>query len=353
MKSDIPVNLKDEWNDYDMLYIPIYYEALPVAVLLLDKPRNRTKPNRVSLRAQSIVHSCFIEVFHQYIYQENFPHSQILQDTVFGKGTIGVIKLDVLGKISSINIAAEHILSLDHEGLVDTDFFKHFSKDFIDQFTPYFDKAVQTLEITSFEIKYIGKNEVSEKLNVKLFPIHVLYEYRGMVCLVDYPEPTDIFKEYTNILTKLDPLTSAIQCDIKSIQNKLVEWLHDSFGFTYPRIYKLSEDETRMECIYFFDPRIKDIHFFDHSFNRNSLAASALIENKILHTSIYNRKYRDIRQIWKLLKTKGAIAVPLNVINDHKTVFVCDFDSNSLVMDMSKTIILRYFGNVLILTLKM
>jgi len=351
MKSDIPVNLRDEWNNYDMLYAPIYYEALPVAVLSLDKPRDRTKPNRVSLRAQSIVHSCLIEVFHQYVYQENFPHSQILQDTVFNKGTIGVIKLDELGKISSINIAAEHILSLDHEDLVDTDFLKHFSKDFIDQFTPHFDKAVQTLEITSFKVKYVGKNEESEELNIKLFPVHILYEYRGMVCLIDYPEPTDIFKKYADILTKLDPLTSAIQGDMNTIQSKLVEWLYNSFGFTYPRIYKLSEDETRMECIYFFDPRIKDIHFFNHSFNRNSLASSALIENKILYTSIYNKRFRDIRRIWELLKTKGAIAVPLNVINNHKTVLVCDFDSNSLVMDISKTIILKYFGNVLRLTL--
>ncbi|MCK4296406.1 MAG: hypothetical protein KAX28_07105 [Candidatus Marinimicrobia bacterium] len=52
MKSDIPVNLKDEWNDRDMLYVPIYYKTFPVAVLSLDKPRDISKIYRVSIRVQ-------------------------------------------------------------------------------------------------------------------------------------------------------------------------------------------------------------------------------------------------------------------------------------------------------------
>ncbi|MCK4690006.1 MAG: hypothetical protein KAT41_06905 [Candidatus Marinimicrobia bacterium] len=352
MKSDIPVNLKDEWNDRDMLYVPIYYKTFPVAVLSLDKPHDRTKPSRVSLRAQSIVHSYLIEVFKQYIYQENFPHSQILQKTIFEKGTIGVIKLDELGKISSINIAAEHILNLEHGNLINTDFLKLLSSGFLDQFTTHYNKTIQTLEVNSFKINYISKNKKSEELNVKLFPIHILYEYRGMICLIDYPESTDIYKIYANTLAKLDPLTSTLQGDIKSIQDKLIDWLRNSYGFTYPRIYELSEDETKMECKYFFDPSIKDIHFFDHSHNRNSLASSALIENKILYTTVNERRIRDVRRIRELLKTKGAIAIPTNVIENSKTVLVCDFDSESFVMDMSKEIIFKFFANILILTLK-
>ncbi|MCK4296407.1 MAG: hypothetical protein KAX28_07110, partial [Candidatus Marinimicrobia bacterium] len=84
-----------------------------------------------------------------------------------------------------------------------------------------------------------------------------MYEYRGMICLIDYPESTDIYKIYANTLTKLDPLTYTLQGDIKSIQDKLIDWLRNGYDFTYPRIYELSEDETKMECKYFFDPSIK------------------------------------------------------------------------------------------------
>ena len=352
MRTDIPIELDKVWNTHDMLYAPIYYNAYPVAVFALDSPFSGEVPNALNLRIPSMIHAILIEIIRQYVSIENSPHYQLLQHCIIGKGNIGIIEMDDNERIRQINGVAEIMLGLEFRKALNMHYTKAFDQKLLSEFIAGYREAQQTLEAVTVNIKFMDKHSITRNLRLDYFPIHVLYSYRGMICIFDYPENADVYKTYVNVMRKIDTLKASLVGDARVIQAKLIRWLRENYGFKYPRVYQVSEDQENLICKVFWDKNIKDTAFFNHTFNRNSLPSIALLEKKVLYTTDQDKYIRDVRRIWVALKTKGAIAIPLNLHEPLPVVLVCDFDTSIFTMNRSQEIIFSFFGSLLGTTLK-
>lgn len=350
--TEIPIETKDQWHPMDLLYAPLYYKTRPVAVLTLDDPKDQSTPTKVKLRVPQIIHSTIIQVISEYISQEYFSYSKELKEAIMAKGTIGIIEIGHDGKMTNINLAGEHILKLRKKDLSDLLFLKYFDERFETKIQPTFEEAAETLKPSLLQTIYYFPDNTSKDLIIEFFPQHVLYEYTGMICTVNYPESKDLYRLYSNILDRLSELSNTITGDFSEIQRKIIALLCRQFHFRFPRIYKLSVDKSTLECILSFDEETQDLAFFDHPYNRNSLGSTAIIDDQIIFTTKKERQIRDVRRIWKRLDTPGAIAIPLHVNETIKSVLVCDFLEPVFEIDMSKEIVFKFFSMVLGMTLK-
>jgi hypothetical protein len=147
-------------------------------------------------------------------------------------------------------------------------------------------------------------------------------------------------------------LSNTITGDFSEIQQKIITLLCKQFHFRFPRIYKLSDDKSTLECILSFDEETQELEFFDHAYNRNSLGSTAIIDDQIIFATKNERQIRDVRRIWERLDTPGAIAIPLHINETIHSVLVCDFLDPVFELDMSKEIIFKFFSMVLGMTLK-
>ncbi len=352
LRTDIPIELREIWNEHDMLYAPIYINTKPVAVVALDKPFNGEVPDKVNLRVATIIHCILIEVIQQYGIKENSPYYQQLQRCILDKGNVGVIEIDEWDHISAINGPVEIMLGLEATSCLNMPYTKVFNEDILLQLNEKFLASKQSLEIIQMSFDFSDKNKIKRSIRVSLFPVHILYSYRGMICIFDYPEESDIYKTYSNVLKKVDSMKAVMVGDARMIQSRLIKWLRDNYGFKYARIYQLSDNKEQLICKVFWDPDITDLAFFNHDYNRNSLPAAAMLERRILYTSLEKNQVRDIRRIWDALKTKSAIAIPLNLHENLQVVLVCDFDSKVFILDRAKETIFGFFAAVLTTTLK-
>lgn len=350
--TEIPIYVKDQWHAMDLLYAPLYYKSRPVAVLTLDSPKDKTTPNKVKLRIPQIIHSTLVQVISEYISQEYFSYSKELKEAIIAQGTIGIIEVKHDGKIKDINLAAEHILRLRKRNIESLFFLRYFDERFTKKIAPAFRKAAETLVPEKVESTFIFPDKTKKEMVLEFFPQHILYEYTGMICTVRYPESEDLYKIYSNIVNRLKEMSEAMIGDFSEIQRKIVFLLCRQFHFRFPRIYKVSDDKSTLECILSFDEETQDLAFFDHPYNRNSLGATAIIDDEIVFTTKLERHVRDVRRIWQRLDTPGAIAIPLHVNETIKSVLVCDFLEPVFELDMSREIIFKFFAMVLSMTLK-
>jgi len=350
--TEIPIYTKDQWHPMDLLYAPLYYKARPVAVLTLDGPKDKETPNKVKMRVPQIIHSTLIQVISEYISQEYFSYSKELKEAIIEKGTIGIIQVSHDGKITDINLAGEHILRLRKRNIESLFFLKYFDERFTKKISPAFRNAIEQLSPQKIETTFIYADDTRKDLILNFFPQHILYEYSGMICTITYPESRDLYKIYSTIVNQLREMSDTLTGDYSDIQRKIVFLLCRQFHFRYPRIYKVSDDKTTLECILTFNEETQDIAFFDHPYNRNSLGATAIIEDKILFTTKLEGQIRDVRRIWQKLDTPGAIAIPLHINENTKAVLVCDFLEPVFELDMAKEVILKYFAMILGMALK-
>jgi len=350
--TEIPIIAKDQWHPMDLLYAPLYYKTRPVAVLTLDDPKDLTTPNKARLRIPQIIHSTLIQVISEYISQEYFSYSKELKDAVMAKGTIGIIEVAHDTKITNINLAGEHILKLRKKNIESLFFLKYFAERFTKNISPTFTKAADTLTPCKVETTYLFGDGTSLDLVLEFFPQHVLYEYIGMICTITYPESRDLYKLYENILDRLGELSEKLTGDFPEIQQKVIFLLCRQFHFRFPRIYRVSDDNSTLECILTFDKETQDLNFFDQPFNRNSLGSTAIIENEVVFSTKADRQIRDIRRIWERLDTPGAIAIPIHITETVRAVLVCDFLEPLFELDRSKEIVFNYFSMILGMTLK-
>jgi hypothetical protein len=91
---------------------------------------------------------------------------------------------------------------------------------------------------------------------------------------------------------------------------------------------------------------------FCHPYNRNSLAANAILENEIVFSSEKEQIVRDLRRIWERLKTKAAIAIPLHILPEVKAALVFDIQEKDFFIDESRKLSLDLFSNLISLVLR-
>jgi len=351
IKTEIPIELKREWNKRDLLYAPIYVEARPVAVLTLDEPVNTTEPNKVNLRVPTIIHSLLFEIINRYYEQEYSLHFHQIQKKIIDMGTVGLLELDIENKIIDVNIAAEQLLKKSKEKLLKFRFEKIPSTNWYEQVSPLLTKAMETLEPQSGIITYTPY-EQTYKLEIHFLPIHKMFDYWGMLCTVTPSEKSEIFSFYRKIIDTIALVNRDLQGEPASIQAHLVDLLCKQYNLTYPRLYLLNRDHSQLDCIYSYDPSLTDLSLFNHAFNRNSLAANAIIDNRVVFTSIREPEVRDLRKIWDYLGTKAAVAIPIIISEDLKGALVCDADVENFFLDDSLELLLSLIGNLIALTLK-
>ncbi len=352
IKTEIPIHLKNEWHKRDLLYAPIYLDARPVAILNLDEPRDLNEPNKVNLRVPTILHSILNEIISSYYNEEFYKNFRKIQQTIIDKGTIGIIELSEENKIKSINIAVEQLLQKSTSTLLNVRLNKIFEGSWYDQLTPILEKAVETLEPQTCLVTYLDSGDNEHHLEIQLMPIHKMYDYSGMICTVSPPEKSEISHIYRQVLSALDQINTSLRGDLSTIQTALVKLMCQQYGLIYPRLYVLSDDLSTLKCLHSYDPRLTDLQFFDHAFNRNSLAANAILENQVLFTSTRERTIRDLRRIWDFLGTKAALAIPININSEIKAALVCDVESPNFFLDEAKKIILTFYGNLISMTFK-
>ncbi len=351
IKTEIPIELKREWNKRDLLYAPIYVEARPVAVLTLDEPVNTTEPNKVNLRVPTIIHSLLFEIINRYYEQEYSLHFHQIQKKIIDMGTVGLLELDIENKIIDVNIAAEQLLKKSKEKLLKFRFEKIPSTNWYEQVSPLLTKAMETLEPQSGIITYTPY-EQTYKLEIHFLPIHKMFDYWGMLCTVTPSEKSEIFSFYRKIIDTIALVNRDLQGEPASIQAHLVDLLCKQYNLTYPRLYLLNRDHSQLDCIYSYDPSLTDLSLFNHAFNRNSLAANAIIDNRVVFTSIREPEVRDLRKIWDYLGTKAAVAIPIIISEDLKGALVCDADVENFFLDNNLELLLSLIGNLIALTLK-
>ncbi|MDO9577226.1 MAG: hypothetical protein Q7J16_05025, partial [Candidatus Cloacimonadales bacterium] len=272
--TEIPIYAKDQWHPMDLLYAPLYYKARPVAVLTLDGPKDKTTPDKVRMRIPQIIHSTLIQVISEYISQEYFSYSQELKEAIMAKGTIGIIEISHDGKIKNINLAGEHMLRLRKRNIETLFFLKYFDDRFTKKIAPAFRNVAETLVPEKVESTFLYSDETSKDLVLEFFPQHVLYEYSGMICTISYPESKDLYRIYSNVVNRLKEMSDTMTGDFSEIQRKVVFLLCRQFHFRFPRIYKVSDNKSTLECILSFNEETQDLAFFDHDYNRNSLGAT-------------------------------------------------------------------------------
>jgi hypothetical protein len=348
----IPIDTKDLWNPMDLLYAPIYYQSRPIAVMTLDEPKDQETPNKVKLRIPSIILSTLREIIYGFIHQEYFSYSEDIKKAIIEKGTVGVIEVAEDDKMISINLAGEQLLKLRKKDVLQLFLSKHFDPRFITAIRPKFDEAVQSLTPTSIRTNFYYSDDTSKELVVGFYPQHILYEYYGMICTFNYPESLDLYKQYVNVLNRMRELSITITGDDTEILTNTVSLICQHFKFKYPRIYKLTDDLSTLECILVFDEDILDREFFNHPYNRNSLPATAIIDDEIIFSTRREPIIRDVRRIWERLNTQGAIAIPLHVSETIKAAFVCDLNEAEFEMDLSKEITFKFFATLLSMALK-
>jgi len=352
MSTEIPMKLREQWHENDLLYAPVLYESRPIAVLTIDSPKDKSVPDKVSLRVPTILHTLLQEIIEQFISQEYFSNYQLFEQKIIEKGTLGIIQTDHLGKITDINLTGEQILKLDHNRIVDNNFFRVLENDFVKQITPAMTQAIDMLEITSVVANYKEYTGKMTELEIVFFPQHVLWNYVGMNVVIKYPEAVEVYKIYSESLVRINAVNSAITGNFDTIRQNVVQALCDNYGLVYPRIYRLSNDGIKLECIFIYGFEEEMPDFFNHSYDRNSLAACAIIDDEISYCTTDDKKIRDIRRIWMRLNTKGAIAIPLHINEKEKFCLVCDMVSIPFVLDLPKEILFKYIANIISMTLK-
>lgn len=348
----IPIESKNQWHARDLLYAPVYYKSRPVAVLTLDSPRDGQVPNRINLRGPQIVHSCITEVILEFVSEEYFAHSQKIRKAIMDKGTIGIITLSESAGIIDMNHATEIILKLNKKEYLKRTLFKALQPEFVNRIKPVYDQASKDLQSQEVQATYTYEDGGTRQFVVQLFPLSVMYDYSGMICLLNLPESDDIHQQYTLTLRKLASMSSDIKGDFSTIQRTIIKQFCREFNFSYPRIYRLSNDRMTMECILSFDEKTQNLSFFDHPYNRNSVAASALIDDEIIFTTQKHPTIRDVRRIWQYLDTRGTIAIPVHVSENITAILVCDINGNDFQMDMSREIIFNFVATIIGLTLR-
>lgn len=350
--TEIPIDAKDQWHSMDLLYAPLYYKSRPVAVLALDEPKDKATPDRVKMRVPQIIHSTLIQVIAEYLSQEYFSYSEELKEAIIAKGTLGIIEVTHDDKIKFLNLAGEHILRLRSHKIESLYFLKYFDEKFTKKISPAFQKAQESLQPQNVESTFLYSDGTRRELVLEFFPQHVLYEYTGMICTISYPRSQDMYQIYSDVVTRLKEMSETLIGDFPEIQQKVIFLLCRQFHFRFPRIYAISDDRSTLKCILSFDEETQDLAFFDHAYNRNSLGATAIIDNEIVFTTKEDKQIRDVRRIWQKLDTQGAIAIPIYVNENRTCVLVCDFLEPGFELDMAKDVLLKYFAMVLGMTLK-
>jgi len=244
------------------------------------------------------------------------------------------------------------MLRLRQKNIESLSFLKFFDDRFTKKIAPAFRNVAETLVPEKFESTFLYSDDTRKDMVLEFFPQHILYEYSGMICTISYPEAKDLYKIYGNVVNRLKEMSDTLTGDFSEIQQKIVFLLCRQFHFRFPRIYKVSDDKSTLECILSFNEETQNLAFFDHDYNRNSLGATAIIDDEIVFATKLDRQIRDIRRIWQKLDTPGAIAIPLHISETVKSVLVCDFLEPVFELDMSKEIIFKYFAIVLGMTLK-
>jgi len=352
LSTEIPLKYKIEWHKNDLLYGPIYYDARAVAVLTMDEPKDHAVPNKVNLRVPTIIHSIINEIIQQYLAEEQYANFRTIYRSIVGRGTIGIIELDITGKIIDVNAAAEQILTISKTKLLGNIYHKVLNDSFIARIAPPIQEAIETLVPVELDADYADFNQNIHKIKMQIAPLHILYDYTGMIWSLSYSEKSEIFSTYQTVLKILKAINDNFSGDYLDIQNQMIKLMCTEFQFKYPRLYVLSEDQITLKCVHSYDPELEDFSFFDHPYNRNSLASNAILENEIVYSTLKERNVRDLRRIWERLKTKAAIAIPLHIMPNVKAVLVCDIETSEFFLDESKRITLSYFGNLISITLR-
>jgi len=352
LSTEIPLKYKIEWNKNDLLYSPIYHEGRPVAVLTLDNPKEPSIPTKVSLRVPTIIHSVLTEVILQSVAKEHYANFLEIHRSVIARGTIGVIEIDDSGKITEVNDAAEQILSVNKARLLGNNYVKVLSNDLVFQLSSAIQEATDSLKSVDLRFDYSDINNTRRALEIRITPLHILFDYMGMIWSINYVDKTEIFKTYRTVLDDFNAINSKLSGDFINIQQQLVKLMCDQYGFIYPRLYILSDDHETLRCVLSYDPQIEDLTFFDHPYNRNSLAANAILENELVFTTEKEKTVRDLRRIWERLNTKAAIAIPLHIIPEIKAVLVCDIRTPDFFIDEARKISLNLFGSLIGLVLR-
>jgi len=352
LSTEIPLKYKVEWHKNDLLYAPIYHEGRPVAVLTLDSPREQTIPTKVSLRVPTIIHSMLTEVILQNTLTEHYDNFLEIYNSVIAQGTIGIIEFDESGRITVVNDVAEQILTINRIKLIGNNYYKVLSNDLIAKLSPAIQKAAETLKSVNVITEYTDIDQITKAIDIQITPLHILFNYTGMVWSLNYIEKTAIFKTYRTVLDNFKNINSRLSGDYINIQKQLVKLMCDQYGFRYPRLYILSEDHENLKCVLSYDSQIEDLEFFDHPYNRNSLAANAILENEIVFSSEKEQIVRDLRRIWERLKTKAAIAIPLHILPEVKAALVFDIQEKDFFIDESRKLSLDLFSNLISLVLR-
>jgi|GEM_PF-805739 len=352
LKTEIPLHYKNEWHKNDLLYAPIYFGGRPVAVLTLDEPKDQSVPNKVNLRAPTIIHSVLSEVILQSVSEEHYENFMQIHRSIIARGTIGIIELDEAGKIVDANDVAEQILTINKVKLIGNKYNKVFSDELLERITPALQESIETLKDVNLDIEYNNAYNEKHHIEIHLTPLHLLYDYTGMVFSLNYLDETEVFTIYKTVLDNFKTITSKLSGDYINIQKQLIQLMCEQYRFLYPRLYILSEDREILNCVLSYDPSLEDLSFFDHPFNRNSLAANAILENTLIYTTEKEKNIRDLRRIWERLQTKAAIALPLHIMTGITGALVCDIETPDFFLDESKKITLELYNHLIELTLR-
>jgi len=342
MISEIPLHIKNKWHDKDLLYAPIYFKSRPVAILRLDKPRVREKPNLANLRIPNIILSVLIEVIKQYIAENNLILSQDLRQALQKQGGFGFVKISHRDKIEEMNPPAEIILNLSSRDL-NYGLFKALKPALSHKLESYYRSARDNLAVKSITV---DEARISRKpICFHFLPFHILGDFRYMVIILYFAEFSDIFSDYSKIIKEIHQLFDIKAKIYQDRTELLLNWLIGRYRFSFPRMYRLSADKSTLECFQTYHiPSEYPRDFFSHPHNRNSLASSALLEKQIVLSTTDKALFRDVRKIWDALETQAAIAIPLILTPGFETVLVCDFDPDIFRLSNADDIILNYFG---------
>jgi PAS domain-containing protein len=227
LSTEIPLKYKVEWHKNDLLYAPIYHEGRPVAVLTLDSPREQTIPTKVSLRVPTIIHSMLTEVILQSTLTEHYDNFLEIYNSVIAQGTIGIIEFDESGRITVVNDVAEQILTINRIKLIGNNYYKVLSNDLIAKLSPAIQKAAETLKSVNVITEYTDIDQITKAIDIQITPLHILFNYTGMVWSLNYIEKTAIFKTYRTVLDNFKNINSKLSGDYINIQKQLVKLMCD------------------------------------------------------------------------------------------------------------------------------
>jgi len=351
LDSAVPVEAKKGlWHENDLLYTIIRHEEEPIALLILDKPTDGQAPTITKLNPISIFKNYIKEILINKRIIDNLVSYKNFISTIFKIGTDIVIETNSADNIVNINRAIENIFPVMSDKLINKNI--EFLREFFlpEDFFLTFRKAKVTLKTQFSNFRYTRKGTNPIDLSVIFLPKIYLDKYNGMyifICTTDVKFTSELNMLIGNFVTVMgERITTKTSYETR--KDELYKWIMNKFNFKNMRLYEKKPDQDILICTHFQSEKYSySSSEFNHPYNRNSLAANALLENEILILEKGQTHIRDIRRFWDKLKTEASIAIPIINNENRKVVVTFDYQPGIFNLVPNNKLIIRFWALIL------